>query len=165
MVLTRSVQKRYFKVWAKVAAFKWHSRFLTQKSHSKCCIAPRGSLSQWKISEQPMSVGKGPAGILSWRPAGPWTPPSGCQAEPGSGARADGDLAPAWSQEGECFAVCAIPSCQQDCAQSAEEIRAARDFPLLKGQNQVWLFPYVFESWILNPRNITSHADEFCRWS
>lgn len=91
-----------------------------------------------------MSVGKDPAGILSWRHAELWTPPSGWQAEQGSGARADDDIPPAWNQERECFAVSTIPTCQQDHAQSAEEIRAARDFSLLKGQNQVWLFPYIF---------------------
>lgn len=48
--------------------------------------------------------------------------------------------------DGESFAVCTRPSCQQDRAQSAEEIRGAGDFPVLKGQNQVWLFPFVFES-------------------
>lgn len=58
-----------FKVWAKVAAFKWHCRFLTQIPQ-QVLGCTKGSPSQCKVSEQPMSVGKGPAGVESWRPAG-----------------------------------------------------------------------------------------------
>lgn len=69
-------------------------------------------------------------------------------------------------QEGECLAVRAIPSCQQECdhSQPTEDLEAPRDLLLLK--NQVWQpFPLLAVSSHMDPGNVISQTDEFCRHS